>query len=540
MPRQPRALRESTRLAEAATSSDASSGRMRIQVLSPGWGTSGYYSPEVCEAAAALVPVGTQMFIDHPSESDRHDRPERSVRDIAAFVTEAARWDPQRQATVAECQVVGPYKEVLTDLAEHIGLSISGSATDIYEGEAEGRRGPIIEGLAAISSVDFVTRAGRGGRVLQVLESARHRLAEAVSDKAWSDFTAAGYDDSQWKRACLVKVGDDDTKGSWKLPVREPNGTLNRNGCHAAASVLGGGRGGVDATAEQKRTAARKLVGLYRNQLQEDPPESLLKAAGMSSEEADRRIAEATADERREQLSDAVRSAHGGQDRWAWVRDFDESTVWFDVHAEDEASKTWQQAYTVADDDMSVSLTGSRTEVRAVTKYVPVNPAGQSTTQESEEDTMPQIEEARLRELEEASGRVSTLESERDTAVRERDEARRERDTERARSSAADRARSRVTEANGNLHTTVVDRIVREATREVPLTDQGQLNEQAFDSRVDEARKAEETYLAGLAEAAGAGTVTGFGQSSGGGDDVAEADLDKAGAQAFGRPVKGD
>jgi hypothetical protein len=51
-------------------------------------------------------------------------------------------------------------------------VSILGDATDIYEGEAEGRRGRIIEGLAKVHSVDFVTRAGRGGQVLQVLESA--------------------------------------------------------------------------------------------------------------------------------------------------------------------------------------------------------------------------------------------------------------------------------------------------------------------------------------------------------------------------------
>ena len=40
---------------------------------------------------------------------------------------------------------------------------------------------------------------------------------------------------------------------------------------------------------------------------------------------------------------------------------------------------------------------------------VPVDPAADTPTQESQEDTMPQIEEARMRELEEAAGRVPTL-----------------------------------------------------------------------------------------------------------------------------------
>jgi hypothetical protein len=103
---------------------------------------------------------------------------------------------------------------------------------------------------------------------------------KAVSDKPWSDFTKSDYSDEQWQRACILDRGGDGTaKQRYALPVREPAGALNRNGCHAAASVLGGGRGGVDASPEAKRSAARTLVGLYRNQLGEDPPESLTNAA---------------------------------------------------------------------------------------------------------------------------------------------------------------------------------------------------------------------------------------------------------------------
>jgi hypothetical protein len=177
----PKQLVESTTLVEATTASDSKSGRMTIQVITPGWGSSGYYSQAVCEAAAPLVKTGTQMFLDHPSATENADRPERSVRDIAAVITEAGRWDAKLGAVVAECKVVGPFREPLTDLAEHIGLSIRGSATDITIGEAEGRTGPIVEGLADIASVDFVTRAGRGGKVLQVLESARF-VSEATAD----------------------------------------------------------------------------------------------------------------------------------------------------------------------------------------------------------------------------------------------------------------------------------------------------------------------------------------------------------------------
>lgn len=148
---------------------------------------------------------------------------------------------------------------------------------------------------------------------------------------------------------------------------------------------------------------------------------------------------------------------------------------------------------------------------------------------------MPNIEEARLRELEEASGRVPTLESERDTAVSERDEARRERDELRAREAASTRARTRVIEANGDLPNATVDRIVAEATRTVPLTENGELDQAAFDTATDAARTAEETYLAGLRESAGIGSPRGLGRTKTPDDtEVSEADLEDELGDVFG------
>jgi hypothetical protein len=69
------------------------------------------------------------------------------------------------------------------------------------------------------------------------------------------------------------------TTAQCKLPVREPDGTLNKNGVHAAAAALAGARGGVDAPLTEKRKAARKLLALYRK-LEEEPPASIQKLAG--------------------------------------------------------------------------------------------------------------------------------------------------------------------------------------------------------------------------------------------------------------------
>ncbi|WP_188188045.1 phage protease [Nonomuraea sp. SYSU D8015] len=110
-------------------------------------------------------------------------------------------------------------------------------------------------------------------------DPAQQTRAASVSDTAWSDFSQADYDVDQWHRACLIHThdGDPDAKSACKLPVREPDGTLNRNAVHAAAARIGQLKG---VTADQKQAAARKLASLYRNELDEDPPDSLLDLAG--------------------------------------------------------------------------------------------------------------------------------------------------------------------------------------------------------------------------------------------------------------------
>src|SRR3989304_1468551 len=69
-----------------------------------------------------------------------------------------------------------------------------------------------------------------------------------ISNRPWADFTEADYTPEQFCRAALIDLnpsGEPKTKGLCKLPVREPDGTLNRNGVHSAAGGAGGaGAGG--------------------------------------------------------------------------------------------------------------------------------------------------------------------------------------------------------------------------------------------------------------------------------------------------------
>lgn len=103
----------------------------------------------------------------------------------------------------------------------------------------------------------------------------------SVSNRPWSSFSEGDYTPEQFCRAALIDLnpsGEDKAKVRCKLPVKEPSGTLNRNGVHAAAAVLAGARGGVDAPPAQRRLAARRLVGYYR-ELDETPPPAVARLA---------------------------------------------------------------------------------------------------------------------------------------------------------------------------------------------------------------------------------------------------------------------
>jgi hypothetical protein len=102
------------------------------------------------------------------------------------------------------------------------------------------------------------------------------------SRKPWGSISESDYKDMKaYCDACLIDLnepGAQKVKGKCKLPIREPGGQYNMNAIHAAAAVLAGARGGVQAPAEEKRKAARKLIRFYR-EMDEEPPESLRRLA---------------------------------------------------------------------------------------------------------------------------------------------------------------------------------------------------------------------------------------------------------------------
>lgn len=152
-------------------------GTIPIKIIDPGWGSSGYYSREVLQAAAnsRVYYAGLQMFWNHPSKSDEKERPERDLRDLAGVLTEDARWDEHGSkgpGIYARAKVFSAYREHVAEMGPYIGLShyVWGESKP---GEAEGKKGDIITRIVAARSVDFVTVPGRGGAIAEAFRAAR-------------------------------------------------------------------------------------------------------------------------------------------------------------------------------------------------------------------------------------------------------------------------------------------------------------------------------------------------------------------------------
>lgn len=389
-------------------------GRYMLRIITAGEGSSAIYPPEALQQAAQdrIFAFGTHMHLDHPTAAEERDRPVRSMKDLAGvFIEDAIYTDDEGGALDVPIKVAAPYQPLIADLWEHIGASIH-AFVEVEEGTRPGAK-PVASKFLPDprNTVDFVTVAGRGGRVMEVLESA-----------------------------------------------------------------------------------------------------------------SGQQVVEATTRERREQLEIVLKATYApGDGQYIWVRDFDEDEhlVWF----EDNSERCWQQAFTPADDDLSVALTGDPVEVRPTTTYVPVaspqeslsaapEAAGQSESTQPKESLM-DIDEAELAKLRAEAARAAQLQTERDEAT--------------ARAEAAEAAIARGKEIDTALESVTVADPIKDRVRTVLEAHQGEITDQV----VSEAVKAETEYLTKATEALGVGGIKGFGASQ----PATEATKPKRTRDAWGDPI---
>ena len=142
--------------------------------------------------------AGWRQFIDHLSPEARKAAKglPRSIRDLGGRIVESY-WDADvpsdekkgfEQGAVVGWSLPTPFvRELAENDPELIEASISANATGVQPIMRDGRRAWLVEGIEDRGSVDWVTEAGAGGRVVALMEAAYEEdgmeLLESMTDE---------------------------------------------------------------------------------------------------------------------------------------------------------------------------------------------------------------------------------------------------------------------------------------------------------------------------------------------------------------------
>jgi hypothetical protein len=180
-------LRESNTSVPSAV--DKAKGIWRIQLIEADvQGSSGYYPAEVLERdGAKAFPKGTHIYLDHPTWREEEELPERSVDRLAAVQLEDAYYADGKDGhgLFARVSVRPDQRERFEWWTENAAVGMSIRALGMKEFNEATAREEVTE-LVRGQSVDVVTRAGAGGRLIEMTESAR-QSAGATSIFSESD-----------------------------------------------------------------------------------------------------------------------------------------------------------------------------------------------------------------------------------------------------------------------------------------------------------------------------------------------------------------
>jgi len=156
------------------------------------------------------------MYIDHQMPDEKTYRPHGSIHDYAAELAEDAYYE--NDGLYAEIEVFEHQISTIKALKDKIGISIraQGRCTDEV---MNGQTVPVFRELTKARSADFVVRAGAGGKIVQVLESATDEDSESASEEQEGRENMSEVTDAlDAFKADVIKTIEESFK---KLPVAE-------------------------------------------------------------------------------------------------------------------------------------------------------------------------------------------------------------------------------------------------------------------------------------------------------------------------------
>lgn len=571
-------LSETAPLVEAAPGAPQSR-RFRARLIQADvQGSSGFYPVETLRRdGPTAFPAGTHVYCDHPSMSEAADRPERSVKDLAGrLVTDAVF---EGDGLYAEVEVFPHYAPLIEGAYGAIGMSIRALGT-CEPSQDENIPGPIVTALTEGISVDFVTKAGAGGKVLELIESARANADGAL----WE----AKYDAAQLRAMLAKGQAMKNAKGEPSYPIADEEDLRN--------AIRAVGRGGADHD-RIRAHIIKRAKALGKSDLIPDgwtksgarkesadapdvPDRQELREAGATiGARLEARIhtsftimaddlycdGRLTRDERitlSSAFGDALATFVARLEAdapqlykrgpWSFPPDEDgEETPMSEAAAsESAASEAAAKPPSTSDDDPEAKPAAgdggadapgdSGGDAKATTAKTA--PGTTPAPEEKKEGAMPEITEEQLKKLEEATNAVAQLQ-EATATIKEQGEKIATLEARLAEADKRDQARDNTERARtlcekalaaSGLPEQAHPRVLREATASLPTGGDGRLDEAAFGEAVKAAIQSEKTYLAELDEARGYGIPRGLtSDPTPTGDNDGDGDLDAALAESL-------
>lgn len=159
----------------------------RVVIISEGPGNQKDRNWYTAEAIRAAVPLfeGARCFLNHATESEEEQRPERDVHELCGWYSDVEDEIIDDTVTIigtlnftedsAGGQAKGKIKSALKYATHFPGRTLVGFSIDangiVHRGQMKGELYNIVDKLFDVKSVDLVTFPARGGRVLQMNEA---------------------------------------------------------------------------------------------------------------------------------------------------------------------------------------------------------------------------------------------------------------------------------------------------------------------------------------------------------------------------------
>ena len=230
-------------------------------ILEAGFNKSGkrYYPERVIKEAASLF-AGVKMYLDH---EDKKSVLPRSVRDWVSTMTESWSSDDARRL----CGNIVPHNSGLREILENpvarkaIGLSIDVTGKQKL-GVIDGKTTHIVESLDIAHSVDWVTEAGAGGRLME--SDAKENQDIMLEGLTIEELTEARPDLVKEMREAAVAEAeaseDEDKKGKAAMTAEEIQERIDKGVNEQVEKVLADADARARRFHEQGETIKAKLA----------------------------------------------------------------------------------------------------------------------------------------------------------------------------------------------------------------------------------------------------------------------------------------